>query len=716
MKKISYTHEIVQQKVSYSPNDEIIGSIQKSENRIFEIKAGNGYGKTFILDLIAYAMGLHHKSELDVHENSRTLVELKDRISRYDDIESYRLSYEIELPIDSSVSLILKKDENQASDLSHIEIDNKVYGIDNLHSKINVLYDIPTTPTKRLDSIVKDLIDWNSDLINKSDRLSMRFNELSRSVKQVRDDKRIEDERKKIEDYNQSNSEIQKRLTKLEQYLKLAEKKELIVDFTNARKAQDSNLDALSKCERELRELGGTRKMSPYKNERTIKGLRDQIQSSSSEWFDHCRSLILIINKYPELLAEVNKRKDLHTTYSELSSPKIPRDRPEFEKKLETFLQCLHDEVTTIEKKSDRQVYEILSTIKEQLESLEHLNRQDIVEQIAGFNFLDLKNSLDRVLVKVHITDFKPIKSKMTSYMGSVKRILSEYQRASNALSKEQEKQKRSENDLLIEKLDSRKRRLKKQVTDDENLLKKIESKLSQYDVFIQSKPVREIEKMISAISTQLGNYNSFSSGEISNLINKTRAEIQNNEDKISLSQRKIDTEEGKEKNIYSAKQIEKIDALKRQLGLLKRNIQEFSSLLKNPKSDKNLHEEDRKFIDLIGEQIAKTMGSKLLLKDQEYVHLKSYDLVKQEFNLIDGRIIKRDDLSTGLASANYLKQRIRNLSGDYSVVLLDEIGNMDPKTLKEVINEIKDLENQGKLLIALLTQPIEEGVEVIEY
>ena len=97
---------------------------------------------------------------------------------------------------------------------------------------------------------------------------------------------------------------------------------------------------------------------------------------------------------------------------------------------------------------------------------------------------------------------------------------------------------------------------------------------------------------------------------------------------------------------------------------------------------------------------IAHSMDNKLLRPDGIFIRLDLYDMIKQEFHCEGDVIIKKADVSTGLASANYLKQRIENMEGDYVVILLDEIGNMAKNALDTVIDSLKVLENQNRLKV----------------
>ena len=85
MNNINYELEILGEKKTYKGRKEFIEPIINSKNKIFEITADNSYGKTFILNLLAYAL------EADKLDNEKILGSIKESISRYDDHASYNL-------------------------------------------------------------------------------------------------------------------------------------------------------------------------------------------------------------------------------------------------------------------------------------------------------------------------------------------------------------------------------------------------------------------------------------------------------------------------------------------------------------------------------------------------------------------------------------------------------------------------------------------------
>ena len=135
----------------------------------------------------------------------------------------------------------------------------------------------------------------------------------------------------------------------------------------------------------------------------------------------------------------------------------------------------------------------------------------------------------------------------------------------------------------------------------------------------------------------------------------------------------------------YSDAEKVNIDKFIRYLQMTTQNTSAFSEIIKNINDgdlSKYADREDKKFIEVAGSIIAYSMDNKLLSSNGEYIELYSYDLLNQSFNCNGNIVIQRDDVSTGLASANYLKQRIDNVKGDYVVILLDEIGNMSDDIL----------------------------------
>jgi hypothetical protein len=177
--------------------------------------------------------------------------------------------------------------------------------------------------------------------------------------------------------------------------------------------------------------------------------------------------------------------------------------------------------------------------------------------------------------------------------------------------------------------------------------------------------------------------------------------------------------EEEKPKNIFSDAAQIAIKNFTKNLALVIQNLKGFEQVISDIEDgnlDKYKEEEDLSFMKIAGKIIAYSMDNKILRPDGYYVVLENYDMIKKVFECENEVKIRKEDISTGLASANYLRQRIENMEGEYVIILLDEIGNMAKDTLIEVIKSIKKIDDEGRLVMALLTKPSSEGILINEY
>ena len=231
-----------------------------------------------------------------------------------------------------------------------------------------------------------------------------------------------------------------------------------------------------------------------------------------------------------------------------------------------------------------------------------------------------------------------------------------------------------------------------------------------------------EVRKIKDYIQSKVPSYINFNNltQELNTLNRESKQldeQIKEKDKNVGFYKALLTNESNKIKSQYSDDQQQKIKNFKRRLQMIIANFKSFSDLIINI-NDGNLdrleNDEDVKFINVAGKIIAYSMDNKILRSDGKYVILEYYDLKKKEFYCAGDIIIRKDDISTGLASANYLRQRIENVEGDYVLILLDEIGNMAQDTLHEVIKSIKKLEEQNRLVIAVLTQPSGNKEQII--
>ena len=157
--KINYRLKIHGEKKEFLPRKEFIEPIVNSDSKIFEIRASNGYGKTFLLNLLGYACFA------DLLDDKYILRTIKDSISRYNDKDSYCLDYSLNLTLPDGKELLLQKDSEGERTYSLDGEESNDFS--KLHNKISVLYDVPSDPSERLNAVIKDLGIWNWNLLQK---------------------------------------------------------------------------------------------------------------------------------------------------------------------------------------------------------------------------------------------------------------------------------------------------------------------------------------------------------------------------------------------------------------------------------------------------------------------------------------------------------------------------------------------------------------------
>ena len=192
MNKIDYNLDIIGEHNSFRPRNEIIEPIINSKNKIFEITADNSYGKTFILNLLAYGL------DADKLDDTKILNSIKESIKRYDDSDSYSLDYNINLGLPDNRVLTLTKDKGRDK---LIQIDNgSPISYKALHKELSIIYDVPSNPSERLNAVIKDLNIWNTNLKNKFEKIARHIFEISKEFDSVRNESKIQNLKEKIKD------------------------------------------------------------------------------------------------------------------------------------------------------------------------------------------------------------------------------------------------------------------------------------------------------------------------------------------------------------------------------------------------------------------------------------------------------------------------------------------------------------------------------------
>ena len=727
MNSLNYNLEIIGENTNYTPRKEIIDPIVSSDKKIFEITADNSYGKTFILNLIAYAL------DADKLDSDRILPAIKDSISRYDDQNSYNLDYTIDLVLPDNKKLSLTKEKGRGK---LIQIDGGPPISHNLlHSDLSVIYDVPSNPSERLNAVIKDLGIWNNNLMSKFNKISRYLNNVTKEFDSVRDEEKIAQLKSKSLKYE---IEIEEKIFELDY------KKEILKELTTL-----TNLSQLSKyltvelkTESEIFKLTAAFKLlkKPQKIEKKdelkIKQYTSELNQIEINFRNLIAKLIKFINRDIEISEMINEDMSSLRHYDNIIEKEI-KDIVSAENhyvELERFTKSvdyIKDRILLfIEKKKSDKSYIIHNSYKEfivLLESLMENNIDHLLKTATSVDSSKLKTQLESIIKEHKIKNYDEVKNFFRNDLKPLKGQFSQYFRTSNQLKKENKKK-------LVSNTESKYYEVDAKLREKKATLKKVKGFITSSTVncsndmeirdisrFDTSGKIADlqyiVEKRVS--NSKLTDNLQEAKEDITRDINTIKKIKGNLEVEKKMNDRIFTKEDSKNLSIFNDQQKKRIKLFDRMISRIIANTSQFKEMISEIETgdlSKFKDEEDIQFIDIAGKIIAYSMDNKLLRADGEFVELISYDMVKQEFHCSDNLIIKKDDVSTGLASANYLKQRIENVEGKYVVVLLDEIGNMAQNALDKVIDSIKKLEDQNRLVLAVFTRPNSNGIKIINY
>ena len=727
MRKIDYTLDILGEGNTYIPRPEFIGPINNSKNKIFEITADNSYGKTFILNLLAYAL------EADKLDEAKILNSIKNSISRYDNENSYLLEYKINLGLPDGKELLLSKEKNGGK---IIKMDNSPpIGHANLHNELSIIYDVPTNPSERLNAVIKDLGLWNKNLEEKFDSLSKKIYELTKEFDSVRNEEKIETLKNKLEE---TKAEIDKKRNDKDKKNEVLVELETLSSLNNLKLLLKKKMDLESKFHKKSKEFKGIPKPVKIekKDEKEIERLNSELFHLESDFSSIIRELITEINNDEDLdfLFKEDISKNKHYNLIKKTTVKDLNNSEHVTEIASNFLESLEEIKTIIkdfiyEKKNDKS-YVIHNTFKQLIEVVEEMIENDIyhlLKDVTSVEGDNLKGKFESVLTNYRIKDYSNLQKFLSNDLTKIKGIIAQHFRTLTKLEKEKRKK-------MVDDDDSKYYKVKSELNEIKDKLKKVDN---NYDITritcadkIGIKNLNEFNSIESFSDTEylveqkidnkelLSDIN-FSKDNLIKEIKSIENQIEDLNQRFSLTSVSYEMENSRKPSKYSDDQKKKIKKFLNYLFIVNNNMKSFKELISNIENN-NLSgfkdEEDLNFIALAGRIIAYSMDNKLLRADGIYVDLEHYDMLNQQFHCSDNIIINKADVSTGLASANYLKQRIENVEGKYVVVLLDEIGNMAKNAIDKVIESLKKLENQNRLVLAVLTRPNSNGIEIIEY
>jgi hypothetical protein len=727
MNKIDYKLDIIGEGVTYQPRSKVVNPMVSSKNKIFEITADNSYGKTFILNLLAYAL------EADKLDDTKILSSIKDSIVRYDDSDSYGLEYEIslELPDNKELSLSKKKDSNKI-----ITVDGgPPIGHSYLHKDLSIIYDVPSNPGERLNAVIKDLGGWNNNLISKFKNLIQGFSQITRDFDNIRDEGKIKDLEKEIKKIDETKAKTFTAQQKEEKLLKtliicenLSELKSLFINYYKA----DENIFKKTKELKSLKKPSST----PTKDKSKIRDLSKELADINKKFRDIISKLIKNVNSSAEIFKEINESGSALKYYEiikkfDLENSLSSKDYVSLIGEFHDSLKYIKDTIIRfISNEKDGRNYLIHNSYQQLFKILNQLidkGIDDLLSKATRVQSENLKNQLELIIQNHKVKNYDEITSFVNNDLTSVRDLIGKYIRKAAELKNENEKQSKSSGDSKYYTTEAELNSLKNSwrlLKNEFDILKANCAKDLDIKDLDRLNSLDKIGDIYQITTTKVKDKNLLedlkqSISKQTKIVNEKLDYIKELQNNRLLKDISLKREKEKLPSTYDESQKDRIKSFLKILQMVNRNLGAYKEVIGNIENGdlmKFKNENDKDFIELAGKIIAYSMDNKLLRADGVFSKLKFYDMIKQQFHCADGIVINKADVSTGLASANYLKQRIENIEGKYVVVLLDEIGNMAQNAIDKVVDSIKKLENNNRLVLAIFTRPSSDGIQIIEY
>jgi hypothetical protein len=705
----------------FFPNENLLKFFKENKNnsRILAIKASNSSGKSFLLNSIANSF---NALDLPQEELSPTL---RRSITFLADKNHQKIDFEIDIE-DPDGYNIKSNFNHEKSEILFSSLDNNTsnqLSPTEFAQKYKLLYDIPEKPLDRIYKLLKEVKDFNTSILGKLDPLYQNLAKVSRSLKEVRNENVIEELEKRIDDKNKAlivyrgnKKGIENNLTNLNIVANLAKLNQSVLKL----EADNIIYETIKKDLKIL--IPPAKQSTAEKDKKDIKLLKTQIRELRVEnLLKYCLDEINdsdYFEKFNENLSNNDKGifDKIFTNLEFITNSLLICDEEKITSiiwDINTFVSVsLGNVFRGIKGDYDESEYAIIKDLKKTIIKHKELNKEsDILEGLFLKSTDEVLNELNEFEKKFEkLNNIKSLQSEVTNTLKKVSSRIKEGHKYSKKLYKLANKSNAKLNNLYTLKKDKLESIIVSRTKIEKNIyiLKKelIENGVSQIEIESKEKIQVALERFFVI--------NKYCNGLEKEQIQKLEREIKELDIKVTNAENKI-IEDGVKLTVECAKTTSEFTIYNRKIQMYINKLTHFTkyitqrnSLISNEgELEVNIDVVKNSYIKILGQYVASLMGNKIIYQDDiidiEYI---DYTSSTPYFVTPGNRKIAFSDFSGGQGSSNYLKAKL-NLNEDKKyIVLIDEIANMDDQSLQFVIDRLKELDKNNKLLIAILAEP----------
>lgn len=720
IKSINYTlvkKEGTMSQEVFHPNEILEKFAKNNSSRILRIKASNSLGKSFLLNLIAYASFGSSLKDEDL------MLTLRNSIKEIADESDKTLEFELKIMDADGRELRFvkskKKGSNPIVQLSNKD-ETKQLSVEEFTNNYKLIYDIPEKPLHRIYQIVRELKSKNQIIYRWLDQSSQKLNLIVNSLNNQKD-------LLKLQNWENEKLQKQKQIDHRKADYEILRKKYLTISTYNTLQLLKRNIDAtksrikeLKNCSDEFAKMQAPKEKNQDEKFQNIIQLEKQIKD-------------LKIDEKFKFLKE-SLEGEYKSSFDTIDYQILSNIENLLSNYLITFKTYNQEEISKIVRvvgsfatmRLEQLIFKSVNKNKDKDEFIFVNDFKSILEEISKENF---KSAVFQELFSFEIgTALEKINSYSESF-NDFKKMDVDF-RLFNSLLSDISKQLK-EGEVLSKKLNSirskiksdpiefkRYNTLKEKIETITSDLSKLNQKARDYRNFLESSGVlkNEIESRVQ-IEQQIQNLQgafqniSYSEEELNNQLEEKDKQLLDFNKEIDELSYRITHESEKKTSILSDEKSQVTFLNSKLLNFLKW-IHDKDDLIKDDGLIKNENpsESDEKYIKLIGIYVASSMGNKIIYqKGYQDIQYIDYLPVTPVFITNSGMRISFSDFSGGQQSSNYLKAKLNSNDNRKYIVLFDEVANMDNESINNVVQRLKELEREKKLVLAVLVQPFPE-------
>lgn len=675
--------------------------IKSPLGNITVISAPNSSGKSTLMNIIALSLFGAETNSGSVNDS------LVEQILNLTNLDIQTLKFEIRITSKSGTKgIVAKKINSKSRDIERKEIvegEEKLIDSERFNQKYRLIYDIPDKPLDRLAELTNDIKFQQNRWVAKLTPLSTYLNDNIKELIRRKENFDIPALKKRKQEIDLGLTTLDANRTNLIKKLETEDKYYCFKTYLQLKQ----EFEQIKFESKEVNE-------EKQKQSEIIKNKQEEFAISANELRTLQLNLIDLRNEISDILLNINLdnvegyqkwregiRRTPTTTSVKMEQNFIENLKLELDKELKSYLDS-----NTI---NEAEFYsKLVSWIEGNLRSN---------YQIPGTD-LTFKNLLDNLKARIrtssaYVQKKKTLESlnnktltiaeRMMDFLNLEETISKKYSDMTNA----QKTVKLSDVNENKKILDEKKKLLRKQM---DELVMRV-SKYGQYkgdefQVALNSLILRfpELHDLESVRTEEL----KYGISEIGRNISEIGTEIQRKEFEKKELEKKIQQAESLKPHEYENQRVV-LEKIRNSIGHLVNTLTYWDILIdrlknKNVKPSINkVNPEDLDYFNKVSRYLALRMKT-LIHIDTKY-NLSEVDLVNSRFVSTDGTIIHFSVMGTGQRQLAYILNRL-NYDGRTILAIFDEVAMMSLTTMKEIIDKMKELESEGKLLFGILVSP----------